>query len=528
MMHPLEEIFQLQQAGELQQAKKAYLDFLQDNPNSVDAIHLLAILYAEEGNFDEAINLLKQAIFLAPDNPNIKLHLANILKAQGNFPEAKALLIALAETSPNFPAPFNNLGTLYFATNEFPVAIKYFQRAIDLQPNFVDAYYNLGLAYVKNNQFPHAVSAFKAVLELAPDHPGAIFQLGIQAMRLNNFSEALNYFLKIIQVFPFHFETQSNLGACYLRLGNLAEAKRHYLQALEINPQDLQVLFNLGVITTQQSDIEGATQYYLQALAINPHFIDAHNNLAIVYLGMENREAAKKHFIEVLRLQADNPAVQHTVDILDERRDITSSPAEYIQSLFDSYADHYDSHLLGPLQYQVPKLLYSKIQPLIPNEPLAILDLGAGTGLSGELFLRHAHRLVGVDLSEKMLAVAAQKNIYSELVQADILHYLQSTAESFDLILAADVIVYFGDLANLFPAIAAVLASKGLFAFNIEIGAEADYQLSPTGRFTHRSAYIEQMASKAGFNVVVREKAILRKHQDENVDGLLFVLQKQT
>jgi predicted TPR repeat methyltransferase len=249
--------------------------------------------------------------------------------------------------------------------------------------------------------------------------------------------------------------------------------------------------------------------------------------LAIVYLALKDKAAAREAFCEVLRLQADNPSVQHTLDILNQKENVSNSPPEYIQTLFDSYADHYDSHLLGPLAYQVPQLLYQVSKPYLPNRPLSILDLGAGTGLSGELFKSHSQRLVGVDLSEKMLALAAQKHIYQELLQKDILIYLSHAAETFDVILAGDLVVYFGDLQELFGQVAKHLKMNGLFIFNTEISEQAEYKLTETGRFAHQASYIEHLCKALGLNSLVKQTQPIRKHLNSPVQGNLFVLQKQ-
>lgn len=521
-----EEIYQLQKTGELEKAKYEYLSFLKQHPQHIEAMHMLAILYAEEGDLQSAVNLLKQAINIQPDNPQLQLHLSNILKNQGGVSEAEKTLLELIKKHPAFAAAYNNLGIIYHQQGNWDAAIDCYQQAIDLQNNFVDAYYNLGLAYNKLYKRMEAFHAYQAVLELSPDHVGAKFQIALILMANEQFQKAIDLLLPIASLFPFHFETQSNLGACYLRLGQLDKAKMHYLKALEITKSDLQVLFNLGVIHMQQADMLRAKEFYELALIEDADYVDAHNNLAIVYMAIKDRESALKHFCEVLRLQSDNPSVQHTIDILKQKTDVAASPPEYIQTLFDSYADHYDSHLLSSLNYQVPQLLYNIVAPYLPSKSISILDLGAGTGLSGEIFKKHANQMVGVDLSEKMLAAASQKKIYTELRHEDILRYLENCHAQFDLVVAADVIVYFGDLTMLVKKVRNVLAPHGFFIFNTEINEKSDYSLTMTGRFTHKQSYIEKLAEENGLKLIVKTTAVIRKHQDDNVQGNLFVLQK--
>ena len=52
------------------------------------------------------------------------------------------------------------------------------------------------------------------------------------------------------------------------------------------------------------------------------------------------------------------------------------------------------------------------------------LDLGCGTGLSGEPFKGLSRRLVGVDVSSGMLEQAKRKDIYSVLECEDVFAFL--------------------------------------------------------------------------------------------------------
>lgn len=101
-----------------------------------------------------------------------------------------------------------------------------------------------------------------------------------------------------------------------------------------------------------------------------------------------------------------------------------------------------------------------------PDEAgLNILDLGCGTGLCGELLCAMSRKLIGVDLSSGVLEVAREKEKYDELVEQEVVAYLNECGQSFDVIVAADLLVYLGDLSSLFAAAQAVLTGGGLFVF---------------------------------------------------------------
>lgn len=524
----IQKVQELHKAGKLDEAREGYIRLLKDNPHDVAAMHLMGVLLAEQGDLDRAKEYLQKAITLSPNDPVLYLHLANILKANHLLSPATEVLLQVTHDHPRFAAGFNNLGTVYFAQEKWLDAICAYQAAIDIQSNYIDAYYNLGLAFSKLSRYKEAIHVYQSLLQLSPYHPGGQFQLGCLLMQAHQYDEAINHFLTIVNEHPFHFESQFNLASCFLKLGQLHQAKTYYLKALEVIPDDIQVLFNLGVISMQQGRMLEAIDYYLRIVANNPDFYDAHHNLGVAFLAIKNKEKALFHLREALRIKPNHPSIEHTIHALLQNKQLSSSPPEYIQTLFDSYADHYDSHLLGSLHYQVPQLFYQAVKDfaVFTSSSLDILDLGSGTGLCGELFKPHARTLTGVDISEKMLQMAAQKKIYDELVKSDIVPFLQDKKAVYDLILAGDVLVYFGDLVDIFSGVSQALRDHGLFVFNTEITDSRDYELQVSGRFSHHEAYIRQLAHQYQLRVLLRRVTPLRSHHEENLLGSLFVLQK--
>lgn len=525
----LEEAQKLHSEGQLEEAKESYLTLLEDNPQNAELLHLLGLLSAEMGDLNEALHYLEEANRILPHHPTLTLHYANILKAKGDLPKAEEVLLQMTKDHSQFAAGFNNLGTVYFAEQKWQQALQAFETAISLQANYIDAYYNLGLALNKLHRFEAAQSAFQAVIEMSPTHPGAAFQLGCLDMQQGLYEKAWQHFSIIEKAHPFHFETQVNLATSALKLGRLLDAKSHYLKALEITPDDNQVLFNLGVIEVQLGKLDDAVSYYKNAIKNDADFYDAHYNLGFIYLIKRDANAATLHFREAQRIRPDDKALKHTIDILAHKKDISQSPPEYVRSLFDSYADHFEPHLKQFLHYQVPQVFLEAMKTVQKEEtPIwDILDIGCGTGLTGQAFKPFARSLVGVDLSRKMLDVAAEKHIYDQLFEEDIITFLNDKYDCYDLILAGDVMVYYGDLTQLFASVNKALHAQGFFLFNTEINSDEDYTLSESGRFAHSKAYLDKLALQNHFQVIIYKVATMRTQNYQPVLGHLYLLRKE-
>ncbi len=520
-------IRQLHQAGHLDQAKEGYLSLVRINPRDAESLHALGIICAQQKDFAAATDYLEKAIHLQPNDITLQLHLANIFKIQGLFSKAAEILHQVIDTHPNYALALNNLGTIYYAQGKLSEAVNFYRAALEKEPNYADAYYNLGLALIKQNQLDSAIDAFQKLLDHVPEHFAARFHLACALMQQGKIPAALKQFLTIEEAHPHHLETQTNLATCYLKQGSLNEAKLHYLKASELAPEDTQILFNLGVINMQQGNIDNAIQHYQRVIRLNPNLFAAHNNLGVAFLAKQHVGFALQHFQEALRLQPKNEAINYTVKMLSQNQRLLAAPPDYVTTLFDSYADHYEPHLLKALDYQVPKLLYNAVQQVTHKNPFPwdILDLGCGTGLCGIVFKPLAKTLTGIDLSPKMLEIATQKNIYNSLAMSDMTQYLSNKQARYDLILAGDVLVYMGDLTSLFEKVKQALRQNGLFVFNTEINAETDYKMNQSGRFSHQKKYIDALAKKNHFKIAFYQTAMTRTQSNEPVQGHVYVLQ---
>jgi predicted TPR repeat methyltransferase len=208
------------------------------------------------------------------------------------------------------------------------------------------------------------------------------------------------------------------------------------------------------------------------------------------------------------------------------RRANRSAPG-YVRHLFDQFAPTTTGACSRIYRTVRRTSLRGLADMLMIAEPgtLSVLDLGCGTGLSGAVFKDLAARLDGVDLSPKMMEAARTRAIYDELILADIETSLAQDGPAYDLILAADTLVYLGDLSSVLCGARRRLEHSGLFLFTVEKCEAEGYELGPKRRYRHSETYIRQEAVKAGLEVMGFLNCSPRDEAQAPVEGFAVALQ---
>jgi predicted TPR repeat methyltransferase len=124
-----------------------------------------------------------------------------------------------------------------------------------------------------------------------------------------------------------------------------------------------------------------------------------------------------------------------------------------------------------------------------------------------------------------MLDKARERNAHAALIESEALAYLEAVTEPFDLIVALDLLIYFGDLGAMFAAVADRLAPGGVFACSYETTTSAGFALKACGRFSHHPAYVAAIYAPRR-RLLARQATTLRIEANRPVAGELLVLQR--
>lgn len=375
-----------------------------------------------------------------------------------------------------------------------------------------------GVARHREGRFDEAEGLYRRALRLAPRHPDAENLLSVIALQKGDVAGALAHSERALQAAPEHPLFLSNHGAALAAAGRLAEAVEVLQRTLAQNPQDVTSLRNLGQALTAGGQAEAALGPLRAAAQLAPEAGEVW--LALAHAA---REAGAVEEARAAAARVKGKLAEQARFLLAGLGDGPAparAPAAYVRELFDAFAPRFDAELEGALEYRTPALLAAL---LAPGVRARVLDLGCGTGLSGAALKPFATKLEGLDLSPRMLDAARSKGLYDALHEADLLEFLPKRRAAYELIAAADVLNYLGDLAPAFAALRAALKPGGEALFSLECG-EVEVALGEGLRFRHNPAHAARLAEAAGFTVARREAATLRRDKGREVPGALFLL----
>ena len=400
------------------------------------------------------------------------------------------------------------------------------------------AHFVAGNAAFEAGRFEQAEAEFLASLQALPGRPSTLVNLAATRLRLGRPAEALAPLEAALAAQPGDGEAWQHRAVALAEIGRHEEAVAAFDRALAAGTEHAAVHYRRGLALATLERQAEAAQAWERALACDDQFVPAWVDLGSMLRDLGQRERALQCLERALALGADDPMLRFQVAALrDAQQAPEAPPREYVQRLFDSYAEGFDAHLVEALGYRTPQLLAQGLSRTGVAHFATALDMGCGTGLLAAPLEGLVGRLDGLDLSAAMLEKARALGRYDRLEQGDIAEHLRHTERRYALVAAADVFVYLGALEPVFEGVMRVLEPGGVFAFSVEAadgegqapGSAAPgpgYVLRPTLRYAHTEGYLHTLARSHGLQVCATQRHALRQDHGATIVGLCVWLRR--
>jgi predicted TPR repeat methyltransferase len=264
----------------------------------------------------------------------------------------------------------------------------------------------------------------------------------------------------------------------------------------KIDEEALAEAYNRALALEKAGDIDAAVSAYHEVLELDP---EDHGGAAVRIAAMGRGETPPR------------------------------APDAYVETLFDQHAESFEDILVEQLGYAVPVLVRQRLQELNLGPFKRMLDLGCGTGLTGGTLRDIAEDITGVDISENMVEIAHEKDLYETLYVAEVEDFLDDNDdELFDLVTATDVLPYLGALEPLFFGAAENMMPGGIFVFSSEtlpetVLAGRPYIVAPHQRFAHSETYVRERLAATGFEIIEVTDINVRMQDGNPTPGHLVI-----
>lgn len=564
----------LHQNGALNEAEQIYRQILETAPKNADVLNLLGLIAQQRGFHQEAASYFYRAAESAPNHfpvffnlavslealnrhlealeayakslqlkpqtkeahfgrANIFWHIGNTKQAQKEFEAAIAIDADYAEAQvnsaemnddeaklenlklkyPKCAAAYYYLGRRKFSAGNYTQAQKYLSVADELlASDEIKTLLAVSLLQNKCEQEKALTLLYQAV-ELNPHNAEALLKIADFQANQKNYAEAEKYYKKAIEFSPQNLSAHTNYAAMLIKTKRTLEALEEYRAAVLIAPETPEISYNLAQILRELKDYEQALLLMFNAFYSAPEHNDWGINIAetLALLNKTEPEKAKKIAQNWYEKMPDNIIARHSWNAVNGKTDADDS--EYNRLLFNVFAPTYEA-TLSNINYKAA----AEIASICGKCGGKILDLGCGSGILGAALKNNENEIFGVDISEQMLKSAELKNSYKQLICGDIINFLQNNSEHFDLIVAADVFCYFGNLSPIFEH---CFPSK--FVFSIEVDDKTEtYVLQANGRYKHNPQYAENLLKTVGYQKITQTQSVIRTEDGEDVIGSIF------
>ena len=562
----------LQQNGALNEAEQIYRQILETAPNNADVLNLLGLIAQQRGFHQEAVSYFYKAADNAPKHFPIQFNLAISLEAVGKHIEALEAYAKVLELDPKIKEAHFGRGNIFWGLNRCESAKKEFLQALELDSDYVMAAANLA-------DMTDDVEKLEALSEKYPDCAAIFYYLGRRKFKAKDYKSAQEYLQKA-DFLTNSDEIKVMLAEAMLEnKAEQNSALQLLYQAANINPHNAQALLKIADIEAD-SDPKSAEIHYKKAAEIAPDNVSVHTNYANLLCKHKRTLEALEEYRKAVLIAPETPEISYNLALIlkelqeyeqalslmfnafykaSEHTDWSINLAEtlilfhktapekalkiaqnwyekmpqnivaahlwssfngqksefeadYNRLLFDTFASNYEE-TLKKINYHVVQ----KIKEICGSISGKILDLGCGSGLLGAALKNESNKIYGVDLSSEMLALAAEKNVYESLECQEITDFLKKNTEHFDLVAAADVFCYFGDLEEIFKL---CLPQKLIFSFETNLQTES-FILQANGRYQHNPQYIEKLLKVAGYTNINFVSAVLRNEGETEVVGAI-------
>ncbi len=281
-------------------------------PAQPEFYYELAEAYFEDGQFEQAILMYKQALGRKPDLWIVHHRLGVALSRVGEHTRAARVLQEAALNSPEPGGVLNDLALVFRQVGEAEVAVNVLRKAIESDPERSETHSNLGAFLLENGALEEAETTLREAIRLEPDLPTAHQNLASVLATRGDSAEADYHFGKAVELNPAGVQIYLDHAVTLFGRELYEQAQTVLEKALELDPRRPEAHNLLGEVLASRGRTPQATNHFLRALELNPSYHHAHLNYGTFLDTSGKKEEARTHFQKAA--ESPNPVIRQMAE----------------------------------------------------------------------------------------------------------------------------------------------------------------------------------------------------------------------
>ena len=281
-----------------------YTKLIAENPDKAELHADLGSLYAQQQQWQDAIDCYEQAIKLNPKFAGVYRNLARVFLKIGKEAKAFESWYEALSLEPNWAEAQQHysLGNTLWKYKKLGKAIACYRQAIKLKPDFFPAYHNLGKLLTFREKFPQAIAVYRQAVKQNPGNPQFHFCLAQALAQQKQWQQAIAQYRKATELDGNFAAGYYGLGAVLAQQEKWFPASKNYQKATKLQPRYWEAHYQLGNVLEKQEKWSSAITAYQNVIKICPQFIHAYLRLGVIFLRQSKYQQALKFCRQAIEL----------------------------------------------------------------------------------------------------------------------------------------------------------------------------------------------------------------------------------
>lgn len=276
-----------------------------EQPNNVDFLNILGIIFLETEKYLEAEKTFKKILEYKSNSFEAFYNLGILNQKLSNFNKALEYYLEANILNKNNYSLSNKIALIYLKIGNINLSVKFYNESLKINNVNFEAYNNLGTIYLDYfGDVNLAINNFSIAIKIAPHIDYLHRNLGKAYKTAGDFDKAKISLNTSIVLNPKYSEAYWDLGDVHAQLNEYQEAKENLFQALELDQKfnksknNYKILRAIGSYYMRVRDYNSAIIFFEKSLSIKKDYFDSYSNLLFTYHYLE--QPIKDKYVKTL------------------------------------------------------------------------------------------------------------------------------------------------------------------------------------------------------------------------------------